>query len=143
MKKYIIFLLFIFLIFYFSEEQTTTIIYPESYKKRDLIYPENDKVDNYDYSLIEAKVLTKEEITLYIKKQGIHLDYDNCCKNFKNINLWDEMKEVSDLEEVYSNAKYNEGTNEGSNELTYKFPVNIIENKGILRFYKSGQKACN
>ena len=133
MKKYILLFLFTFLIFKFSDVQAqSTRIYPESYKIRDLIYPENDMVKNFDYSLIEAKVLTKEEITLYIKKQGIHLDYDNCCKNLQNIDLWPFMKDVSDLEEVYSNGKYNID----GNELTYKFPVNIIENRGYSVYHK-------
>ena len=133
MEKYILLFLIIFLILNFSYEQVSPYrIYPEAYKLRDIIYPENDMVQNYDFSLIEAKVLTKEEITLYIKKQGIHLDYDNCCKNFQNINLWPYMEDVSDLEEIYSNAKYNTV----ENKLTYKFPINKIENKGYSVYHK-------
>ena len=54
-------------------------IYPDKFIKEDLIFPENDKTDDYQYNLVDAKVLTKELITLYIKRQGINLDKDDCC----------------------------------------------------------------
>ena len=133
MKKFILLFFTIFLTLNFSNEQTTYRIYPESYKPFDIIFPENDKLKNYEYNLIDAKVLTKEEITLYLKKQGIHLSYDDCCKELRDVNVWDNiMKEKSDFREIYSNAKYNES----GNKITYKFPINKIENKGYTVSHK-------
>ena len=104
MKKILLFIFLIISILYLSTGQR---FYPEEYKPGDLIFPANDKIQNYEYNLIDAKVLTKEEITLYIKKQGIHLTYDDCCKNEADINVWENiMKDDSDLKEIYKNAKY-------------------------------------
>jgi hypothetical protein len=101
---------------------------PETFKAKDIIFPENDMIKNYDYNLIEAKVLTKEEITLYLNKQGIHLTVDDCCKEKNDFNAWDQrgMDQFSDYKEIYSNAKYIEG----NQKITYKFPVSRIDNKG-------------
>ena len=122
-------IIFIFiLLIYFSKEQ----IYPETFLPNDNIYHENDKVQNYDYSLIEAKVLTKEKITLYLKKQGIHLTYDDCCKYMEDFNAWSIMAGSTDYKEVYSNAKYNSG----GNSITYNFPVQKIENRGYMVYHK-------
>ena len=131
LQKYIIFMLF-----NISYEMN---FYPETYKVDDLIFPENDKVDDYEYNLADAKVLTNQLITLYIKKQGIVLDRDDCCLDccsdsniFNNFNAWSAMADISDHQEIYSNAIYknNEKT------LTYKFPVSKIENVGYTLFHK-------
>ena len=129
MKKILFSINLIISILYLSNGQR---IYPEDFKSKDLIFPENDKVRAYEYNLIDAKVLTKEEITLYIKKQGIHLTYDDCCKTYSEIDVWDEMKSDSDLKEIYSNAKYNTD----SNQITYKFPIQKIENRGYEVYHK-------
>ena len=107
---------------------------PETFKEKDLIFPENDVIKKYDFNLIEAKVLTKEEITLYLNKQGIHLTVDDCCKEQADFNAWEErqMNEDSDYEEIYTNAKYIEY----SNRITYKFPVQRIDNKGYYVYHK-------
>ena len=105
---------------------------PDEFKRADIIFPENDQLKTFEYNLIEAKVLTKEEITLYLKKQGIHLTYDDCCKNFKDYNAWDKMKSKSDLQEIYSYAKYNNN----SNQISYKFPVQKLENRGYSAYHK-------
>ena len=111
-------------------------IYPDKFIKEDLIFPENDKTDDYQYNLVDAKVLTKELITLYIKRQGINLDKDDCCldSSFKPYDAWKNngMKGVSDLEEIYSNAVYKNGTN----ILTYNFPVPTIQNIGYTLYHK-------
>ena len=130
MKKILSFIFLIISILYLSTGQR---FYPEEYKPTDLIFPANDKVQNYEYSLIDAKVLTKEEITLYIKKQGIHLTYDDCCKNDADANVWDNiMENDSDLKEIYKNAKY---IND-QNKITYKFPIKKIENRGYTVYHK-------
>ena len=127
-------IIFLFLTLLSCSKEQTEKYYPEEYKTQDLIFPENDIVQQYEYSLIEAKVLTNQEITLYLKKQGIHLTYDDCCKTFTDLNAWDNngMKDVSDYKEIYSNAKYN--SNEST--LTYKFPVQRIENRGYTVYHK-------
>ena len=102
--NYIFILSIIFFLFHFSSNQTIT---PETFKKNDLLFPSNDIINNYYYSLIDAKVLTKEEITLYLKNQGIHLTRDDCCEQLEDINVWDRMNGESDYKEIYSNAKYN------------------------------------
>ena len=130
MKKILFKFFFLILIFNYSKQQTR--IFPDEYKPYDFIYSENDVLKTYEFSLIEAKVLTKEEITLYLKKQGIHLTYDNCCKNLADFNAWPIMKDVSDYEEIYSNAKYNSE----SSSITYKFPVQRIDNKGYTIYHK-------
>ena len=129
MKKILFKFFFLILIFNYSKQQTR--IFPDEYKPYDFIYSENDVLKTYEFSLIEAKVLTKEEITLYLKKQGIHLTYDNCCKNLADFNAWPIMKDISDYEEIYSNAKYNL-----SSSITYKFPVQRIDNKGYTVYHK-------
>ena len=127
-KSFKLFFIF-FLILNVSNQQR---IYPDTFINRDFIYPENDILKNEEYSLIEAKVLTKEEITLYLKKQGIHLTYDYCCRDLKDVDVWDKIKTRSDYEEVYRHAKYNDG----GNEITYNFPVQKIDNKGYSVYHK-------
>ena len=105
--------------------------FPDDYKKNDLIFPGNDKIDEYQYNLVDAKVLTKERITLYIKKQGINLEVDDCCANddvttYDKFDAWNKIPSVqqeSDLQEILSNSKYKST----GNILTYKFPVSRIE----------------
>ena len=98
-----------------------------------MLLPENDKINNYYYSLIDAKVLTKEDITLHLKKQGIHLTRDNSCITSDDINIWDGiMEKESEFQEIYKNARYNSG----QNYIEYKFPVDKIENQGYELFHK-------
>ena len=59
MKRFLLYIYLIISVLYLSY---TIRIYPEEYKPYDLIYPENDQVKKYEYNLIDAKVLTKEEI---------------------------------------------------------------------------------
>ena len=101
---------------------------PETFKEKDLIFPENDVIKKYDFNLIEAKVLTKEEITLYLNNQGIHLTVDDCCKEETDFNAWTQrnMNLESNYEEIYTNAKYI-GNNK---KITYKFPISRIDNRG-------------
>ena len=129
LKKNVKFFFILFLILNFSYHQR---IYPDNFRERDFIYDDNDRLQNYEYSLIEAKVLTKEEITLYLKKQGIHLTYDYCCRDLTDIDVWDKLKDKSDYEEVYRHAKYN--TNGG--DIEYDFPVQKIENRGYTVNHK-------
>ena len=100
-------------------------IYPDTYKEKDFIFPDNDKTNVSQYNLVDAKVLTKEKITLYIKKQGINLEVDDCCDGYTTFNAWTntDVKTESDLQEILSNAKYTSS----SNILSYKFPVPRIE----------------
>ena len=126
--------IFLFLIilslFHFSSSQK---FIPESFKEKDMLLPENDKINNYYYSLIDAKVLTKEDITLHLKKQGIHLTRDNSCITSDDINIWDGiMEKESEFQEIYKNARYNSG----QNYIEYKFPVDKIENQGYELFHK-------
>ena len=126
--------IFLFLIilslFHFSSSQK---FIPESFKEKDMLLPENDKINNYYYSLIDAKVLTKEDITLHLKKQGIHLTRDNSCITSDDINIWDGiMEKESEFQEIYENARYNSG----QNYIEYKFPVDKIENQGYELFHK-------
>ena len=136
--SFFIFFQFLFIVLDVSYEM---LYFPETYKSDDLIFPENDKVDDYEYNLADAKVLTNQLITLYIKKQGIVLDRDDCCldccstsNTFSNFKAWDSttIKMNSELEEIYSNAIYN---NKG-NKLTYKFPASKIENVGYTLYHK-------
>ena len=91
-------------------------------------------MNDYYYSLIDAKVLTSEEITLYLKKQGIHLSRDESGPRYTDINVWDDiMENVSDFKEIYSNAKYNPS----SNQIEYKFPVDKIENAGYTLYHNA------
>ena len=101
---------------------------PETFKEKDLIFPENDVIKKYDFNLIEAKVLTKEEITLYLNNQGIHLTVDDCCKEETDFNAWTQrnMNLESNYEEIYTNAKYIEN----NRKITYKFPISRIDNRG-------------
>ena len=48
-----------------------------------------------------------------------------------DFNAWPIMKDVSDYEEIYSNAKYNLFSS-----ITYKFPVQRIDNKGYTIYHK-------
>ena len=131
-KSYFLFLnLIILSLFNFSFEQTGRI-YPENFMLDDRFFKDNDKLDDYHYSLIDAKVLTKEEINLYIKKQGIHLTRDDCCLDDKTFVGWpNPMDQVSDFEEIYRNAKFKEG----SAQIDYTFPVGKIENIGYKLYH--------
>ena len=121
----------ILLLFHISLSQNR--IYPEEYFIKDLFFEENDKIQNYDYSLIDAKVLTKEEITLYSQKQGIHFTRDSCCQDMETFDAWTSwMTTKSDFKEIYSNAKYNPS----SSRIEYDFPVDKIENKGYGLYHK-------
>jgi hypothetical protein len=112
--------------------------FPEDYIESDLLIPENDVRDEFQYNLVDAKLLTKKKITFYIKKQGINLDRDDCCleegDKYLTLNAWNVngMNGVSQLEEIYSNAIYN---NQG-NILQYKFPVPKIETPGYTLYHK-------
>ena len=116
-----IFTIFLLLNIIYSQ----TRYYPETYKRKDLILPEDDKIGVYQYNLVDAKVLTNEKITLYIKKQGINLDVDDCCLNYNKFKAWDSfpLSSETDLKEILNNATYSTA----SNVLTYKFPVQKIE----------------
>ena len=137
-----IFLIFTLINFSFQEIR----YFPETYKEKDLIIPDNDKTDDYQYNLVEAKVLTKELITLYIKKQGINLEQDECCQGFNTFNAWGLMETESELEEIYSNTVFNPT----EKVLTYNFPVPRIENEGYTLYHKvwifdkgEGSPQCN
>ena len=125
------FILFLILLSLFNFVSNQTRIYPENFKEDDPFFPENDRLENYYYSLIDAKVLTKEEINLYIKKQGIHLTRDDCCQDFETFNAWDIMASKSDYQEIYSNAKYTSS----SKKIEYNFPVDKIENVGYILYH--------
>ena len=127
--------LFFLLIIIINVSKQQREFLPETFKEDDLIFPENDVIKNYDYNLIEAKVLTKEEITLYLNKQGIHLTVDDCCKEETDFNAWAnrDMETDSDYQEIYTNAKY---INIKSNRIKYKFPVRRIDNKGYKVYHK-------
>ena len=130
---FIIFKIFIFLKnFLFSSEQMR--YFPEKYIQNDLIFPDNDIIDEFQYNLVDAKVLTKNKITYYIKKQGINLDQDDCCEDHQTLDAWNnnDMKSFSELEEIYSNAVYSST----KNTLTYKFPVPRIETIGYTLYHK-------
>ena len=135
----------LFILLNFSYEQMK--YFPETYKENDLLIPENDKESQYQYNLVEAKVLTKQLITLYIKKQGIPLDRDDCCEGFTTFDAWKNrnMETDSDFEEIFNNTIYNPS----ENILTYKFPVPRIENPGFTLFHKvwvfdkDGANNCN
>ena len=126
------FFLFLILLSLFNFASNQTRFYPDYFKNKDIFFHENDKLENYYYSLIDAKVLTKEEINLFIKKQGIHLTRDDCCQNKDTFNAWGIMKDESDYEEIYSNAKYIQG----SDSIEYNFPVDKIENIGYTLYHK-------
>ena len=121
----------------FSNEQMQ--YFPEDYIQDDLLIPENDRRDEFQYNLVDAKLLTKKKITFYIKKQGINLDRDDCCLEegvgYETLDAWtkNKMNEISQLEEIYSNAIYNEIVN----KLEIKFPVPKIESEGYTLFYKA------
>ena len=111
--------------------------FPDTWKNNDLIFPDNDKLGDYQYNLVEAKVLTKESITLYLQKQGIKLDRDSCCTSgdYLPFNAWEAypaLKSESDLEEIYSNAVYNNA----QDTLTYDFPIKRIEHKDYKVYHK-------
>ena len=125
------FILFLILLSLFNFVSNQTRIYPEDFKEDDPFFPENDRLEDYYYSLIDAKVLTKEEINLYIKKQGIHLTRDDCCQDFETFNAWDIMASKSDYQEIYSNAKYTSS----SKKIEYNFPVDKIENVGYILYH--------
>ena len=117
-------------LFHFSLSQK---FIPESFQEKDMLLPENDKINNYYYSLIDAKVLTKEDITLHLKKQGIHLTRDNSCITTDDINIWDGiMEQESEFKEIYENARYNSG----QKYIEYDFPVDKIENAGYTLYHK-------
>ena len=91
-------------------------------------------MDNYHYSLIDAKVFTNEEITLYLKKQGIHLERDGQAENANLVefNGWSGLMEGnSDFQEIYTHTKYNPN----SNKIEYEFPVDKIENTGYTLYH--------
>ena len=121
----------------FSNEQMQ--YFPEDYIQGDLLIPENDIRDEFQYNLVDAKLLTKKKITFYIKKQGINLDRDDCCleegDRYETLNAWNDnnMKDISQLEEIYSNAIYNNK----ENTLQIKFPVPKIESTGYTLFHKA------
>ena len=110
------------------------LYYADEYKKDDLIIPENDKADEYQYNLVDAKVLTNQLITLYIKKQGISLDRDDCCSKteYENFNAWSKMEGISELKEIYLNAVYNKN----DNKISYNFPVPLIQNENYTLYHK-------
>ena len=127
--NYIFFLSIILSLFHFSSNQIKT---PETFKTEDLLFPSNDIINNYYYSLIDAKVLTKEEITLYLKNQGIHLTRDDCCGQLEDINVWNIMDGISEYKEIYSNAKYDPNTK----RIEYRLKVDKIENIGYTLYHK-------
>ena len=110
--------------------------FPDNYKQKDLIFPANDVVGEVQYNLVDAKVLTREKITLYIKKQGINLVIDDCCEeaDYQRFNAWDNIPSVqseSDLQEILSYAIY-----KTSSVLSYKFPVPRIETAYYTVYHK-------
>ena len=114
-KKFGSFFLYIILLslFHFSSNQTTRIN-PENFMKTDIIFDENDKLDDYRFSLIDAKALTDREITLYLKKQGIHLDKDvlPSGQNSDEFNAYSSiMNGKTDFQEIFENTKYNPNSN--------------------------------
>ena len=122
--------LIITLFFHFSLNQRFN---PEEFVEDDQFFKENDVLQNYYFSLIDAKVLTKENIHLYLKKQGIHLSRDDCCQNYDDFNVTNEVADFkSDFKEIYSNAKYRPS----SNRISYTFPVDKIENIGYKLYHK-------
>ena len=122
--------LIITLFFHFSLNQRFN---PEEFVEDDQFFKENDVLQNYYFSLIDAKVLTKENIHLYLKKQGIHLSRDDCCQNYDDFNVINEITNFkSDFKEIYSNAKYRTS----SNRISYTFPVDKIENIGYKLYHK-------
>ena len=128
-----LFVIFLLINFFHSE----TRYFPDEYIENDLIIPGDDKRDNYQYNLVDAKVLTKEKITLYIKKQGINLDVDDCCggDDYDKFDAWENIagiKTLSELQEILSNAKYNNN----SNILSYQFPVSRIETEYYKVYHK-------
>ena len=111
--------------------------FPDDYKKNDIIFPENDVVGVSQYNLVDAKVLTREKITLYIKKQGINLVIDDCCEgnDYIRFNAWDTITSVqseSDLQEILSYSIYNSA----SSIISYKFPVPRIETEYYTVYHK-------
>ena len=135
-KKFGSFFLYIILLslFHFSSNQTTRIN-PENFMKTDIIFDENDKLDDYRFSLIDAKALTDREITLYLKKQGIHLDKDvlPSGQNSDEFNAYSSiMNGKTDFQEIFENTKYNPN----SNRIEYYFPVDKIENTGYILYHK-------
>ena len=150
--NFIIFLLKIFIIAHILNLTNEMDFFPEKFYQDDLIIPDNDKVDEYQYNLIEAKVLTEDYITLYIKKQGIILDKDDCCEGYKRFDAWENNvinKDISDLEEIYSHAVYTESTTTITT-ISYKFPVSRIEHEDYTLYHKvyifdknKGNPSCN
>ena len=128
--KFLFLSLIILLFFHFSLNQRFN---PEEFVEDDQFFKENDVLQNYYFSLIDAKVLTKENIHLYLKKQGIHLSKDDCCQNYVDFNVTNEITNFnSDFKEIYSNAKYRTS----SNRISYTFPVDKIENIGYKLYHK-------
>ena len=100
--------------------------FPDDYKKNDIIFPENDVVGVSQYNLVDAKVLTREKITLYLKKLGINLDIDLSCSakiNFEAWNTLTDIQQFTDYKEIHNHSIYSDTTN----VLTYNFPVPRIE----------------
>ena len=101
--------------------------FPDDYKQKDLIFPGNDITGSHQYNLVDAKVLTNEKILLYIKKQGINLEKDECCQDnddFVTYNAWSTtLESETDLKEIHSYSRYNKN----SNILSYNFPLPRIE----------------
>ena len=105
--------LFLYLIllslFHFSSNQPVTRINPENFIEEDIIFRFNDKLNNYHFSLIDAKVLTDKEITLYLKKQGIHLDKDvlPIGQNSDEFDAYSSiMNGKTEFQEIFENTKY-------------------------------------
>ena len=135
MKKfYNLYFFKLFILFIVLNLSKQMLYYPDEYKVGDLIIPENDIGDQYQYNLVDAKVLTNQLITLYIKKQGITLDRDDCCSKIQceNLNVWGKMIDESELEEIYSNSVYNKN----GDTISYDFPVPLILNDNYTLYHK-------
>ena len=124
----------ILILIIFIQSDAKMKYFPEQYKANDLIFPGNEIIGQQQYNLVDAKVLTRHLITLYLKKQGINLDRDNCCEGYTTYDAWTakNMEPESDLKEIYSHSVYTTGTN----KLTYDFPVSTIETDGYLLHHK-------
>ena len=110
--------------------------YPDDYKEKDIIFPANDIAGELQYNLVDAKVLTRDRITLYIKKQGINLVVDDCCEetNYVRFKAWEEIPNLesdSDLQEILNHAIFN-----NAGVLSYNFPVQRIETSNYTVYHK-------